>query len=181
MDKTKNHFPVIFICIWVIILIAALYFVIFFNRTTIFCNNKAELAELAELIGMDFEDIEITDIQYKNNKDGILNNYAYIFVFLKESGELESKEYYFDSSGGGMFDPNMEHIPPGHIAKLKEKGIELDNIQKHGGNWKQIKVGSGITSYEIHWYQIDDSYDGKSNVVLLVGIPRKVSIKIMDL
>lgn len=137
------------------------------------------MEKLTELMRMDFSDAEITDIQCKYIKDNAIGGTCtHMFVFLKESGELESKEYYFDSNGGGISDPKLEHIPPGDIAELKEIGIELHQIQKHGGNYNQIKVGCSTVPYEIHWYQIDESYDGKSNVVLLAAIPRKISISV---
>jgi len=176
MGITKNHFLLIpVICVLAAVIIGVLFYTFVFGRTPIFCNGRIKLAELFKA---DFTDIEITGVQYENSKDGILDNYAYVFVFLKESCEFESKEYYFNGDGGGFSDPNLEHIPPGHIVKLKGIGIELANIKKHGGNWSQIRVGAGMTSFEIHWYQIDDSYDGKSNVVLLAGIPRKISINV---
>jgi len=177
MSITKNHFPTILIvCILLVILVIFLYFVFFFNKTTI---QGDSMGKLTELMRMDFSDVEITDIQYKYVKDNaIRGTRTQIFVFLKESGELESKEYYFDSSGGGISDPNLEHIPPGNIAQLKEIGIELHQIQKHGGNWNQIKVGFSTVPFEIHWYQIDESHDGKSNVILFASVPRKISMNV---
>ena len=174
MSITKTHFPTILIvCILVALLVISLYFVFFFNKTTI---KGGSMEKLSELMRMDFTDVEITDVQYRYVKDNaIRGTRTKILVFLKETGELESKEYYFSSSGGGISDPNLEHIPPGNIAELKEVGIELSQIQKHGGNWNQIKVGFSTVPFEIHWYQIDESYDGKSNIVLFASIPRKIS------
>lgn len=179
MSVPKNHFPAILtVCILVAILVIVVYIVFFFNKMTI---QGDSMEKLAELMRMDFSDVEITDIQYKYVKDetlGLRGTRTQIFVFLKESGELESKDHYFDSNGWEISDPNLEHIPPGNIAALKEIGIELHQIQKHGGNYNQIKVGFSTVPYTIHRYQIDESYDGKSNVVLLASIPRKISISV---
>lgn len=172
MDITKNKFPVIFtVCILAIILVIVLYFIFFFNRTTIFFSSRVKLAEL---LRTDFTDVEITDIQYKTSKDGILDDYTQIIVFLKESDEWESKEYYTNSEE--WFDSDPEHILPAQIAELKEIGIELHNIKKRGLNFSQVKVGFSMVSYTIYWYQIDEFYDGESNIVLLAGIPRKISM-----
>lgn len=128
---------------------------------------------------MDFTNVEITGIIYKYEKDEALwGTRTQVFVFLKETAELESKDYYFDRNGGGISDPNLEHIPPGNIAELNEIGIELFQLQKHGGNYSQMRVGFQIIPYPIHWYQIDESYDGKSNVVLDASIPRKISMDV---
>ena len=170
----KNHFPLfITICILVIILVIALCFACFYNRTTIFYRSKTELAEL---LRADFTDVEITHIQYKNSKDGIWDNYTRIVVFLKESGEWESKGYYTNSEE--WFDSSPEHMLSSETAELKIIGIELNNIQKRGVNFNQIKVGFSIGGFGVYWYHIDDSYDGESNVVLIAGVPRKVSIDI---
>lgn len=175
MSVPQKHLPTILtLCILVVMLVIALYFVFFFNKTTI---QGDSMGKLAELMRMDFSDVEITDIQCKYvNDKAVGGTRTQIFVFLKESDDLESKEYYFNSNGEGIFDPNMEHIPSEHIEDLKEIGVRLSQIQKHGGNYNQIKVGFSIVPYTIHWYQIDESYDGKSNVVLLASVPRKISI-----
>lgn len=131
---------------------------------------------MTELTKMDFTDVKITDIQFRNSKDGILDNYTRIIVFLKESGEWETKEYY--TSCEGWFDTNPEHMLPAEIAALKAIGIELNNIKKRGVVFNQIRVGYAIGEFGIYWYQIDESYDGKSNVVLLAGIPRKISMNV---
>ena len=39
-----------------------------------------------------------------------------------------------------------------------------------------LKAGFAETSFEIYWYQIDETYDGKSNIILLTGISRRISI-----
>lgn len=177
MSASKNNFRTILtVCILAVILVIAVYIVFFFNKMTI---QGDSMEKLTELMGMNFADVEITDIQYKYVKDealGLWRTRTQIFVFLNESGELESKDYYFDSNGGEIYDQNMEYIPHGHIAELKEIGIELHQIQKHGGKYNQIRSGFSIVPYEIHWYRIDKSYDGKSNIVLFASVPRKVSI-----
>lgn len=180
MNLSKKCFlTILTVCILVVIIIIVMYFVFFFNKTTI---QGDSMEKLTELMKMDFSDVEITDIQYKYAKDkAVGGTRTQIFVFFKESSELESKEYYINSDGEGIFDPNLEHIPSKHIEDLKEIGIELSQIQKHGVNYNQIKVGFSIVPYTIHWYQIDESYDGKSNVVLIASVPRKISIsKIVD-
>ena len=171
----KKHFLSIFTaCILAVVLFITLYFVFFFNKTAVKADSQEKLSEL---MGIDLSNVEITDIRCKYDKDNAVGGTrTEIFVFLKESGELESKEYYFDSDGGGISDLDMEHIPPGHIEDLKELGVELSKIQKHGGNYNQIKAGFSTVPYTIHWYKIDESYDGKSNVVLIASVPRKVSI-----
>ena len=59
---------------------------------------------------------------------------------------------------------------------LEELGLPMENIRGHGGNFVNVEVGFAETSFEIHWYQIDETYDGKSNIILLTGIPRRISI-----
>ena len=174
MSIAKNHFPTIpTVCILFVILVISLYFVFFFNRTTI---QGGSVEKLAKLMRTDFSGVEITDIQYKSSKDGILDDYTRIIMFLKETDEWESKEFYTYSEG--WFDSNPEHMLPAEIAELKTIGIELHNIQKRGVKSAQIKVGFSIGEYNVYWYQIDESYDGESNIVLRVGIPRKISINV---
>jgi hypothetical protein len=170
----KNQSLIIFICVFVVML-AVLYFAFLFNKTSIICDSRSKLAELTK---MDFTDVVITDIQCKNFKEDDIGEYTRIFIFLKEFDELESKEYYFNIRGAGIPDPNLDRIPSGHIRELKKIGIEIDNIQKHGGNFNEIKVGFQIVPYEIHWYQIDNSYDGESNVILLTFVPRRVLMNV---
>ena len=134
---------------------------------------------MAELIKMDFANVEKTNIQYKNSKDGFLDNYTRIIVFIKESGEWESKEYYTNCEG--WFDSNPEHILSAQIEELREIGIELHQIQKRGVIFNQIRVGFSIGEIGIYWYQIDESYDGKSNVVLFASVPRKISINVGEI
>lgn len=86
-------------------------------------------------------------------------------------------KYYSDSNEEEIYDPNLEYIPPGHIAELREIGLQLHQIQKHGWKYNQIKVGFSTVPYMIHWYQIDKSYDGRSNIVLFASVPRKILIK----
>lgn len=178
MSIPKNHFPIILtVCIFVVIIVIAVYIVFFFNKMTI---KGDSMEKLTELMRMDFSDVEITDIRYKYVKDetlGLWGTRTQIFVFLNESCELESKDY-FDSNEGGIYDPNLEYIPPGHVAELEEIGIQLHQIQKHGGKYNQIRAGFSIVPYTIHWYQIDKSYDSKSNVVLFASVPRKISINV---
>ena len=182
MSVPKNHFlTILAVCILVVILVIATYIVFFFNKMTIQVDSREKLGKLMR---RDFSDVEITDIQCKYVKDetlGIGGTCTQIFVFLNESCELESKDYYFDSNGGEIYDPNLEDIPPGHVVELKEIGIQLRQIQKHGGKFNQIRAGFSIVPYTIHWYQIDKSYDGRSNVVLFASIPRKISIKVDEI
>ena len=179
MSVSKKHLSVILtVCVSVIILVSAVYIVFFFNKMTI---QGDSIEKLAELIRMDFSDVEITDIQYKYVKDetlGLCGTRTQIFVFLNEFGELKSKDYYFDSNGEGIYDPNLEYIPPGDIAELKEIGIQMNQIQKHGGQYNQIRAGFSMVPYTIHWYQINNTYDGKSNIVLFASVPRKISINV---
>ena len=138
------------------------------------------MEKLNELMKMDFSDVEITDIQCKYVKDealGIFGTRTQIFVFLNESSKLDFKDYYFDNNEEKINDLNLEYIPPGHITELKEIGIQLHQIQKHGWKYNQIRAGFSIVPYTIHWYQIDESYDGRSNIVLFASVPCKISIK----
>ncbi len=177
MSIFKNHIPVIIVvCTLAVILIFALYIVFFFNKTAIRCDSAEKLTEL---IRTDFSDVEITDIRYDHYKDESINAVGTrMFIFLKESGKLESQEYYLNSNGDGVYDPQLKYVPPGNIEDLKEIGIELSQIQKHGFNYSEISVGYWTAPFEIHWYQIDETYDGKSNVVLLTSIPRKILINV---
>jgi len=154
-------------------MLVATYFVFFFNKTAI---EAGSMEKFSELMKMDFTDVEITDIKLEHSKDGFLNNCTKIIVFLRESGEWESKEYYTDCEG--WFDTNPEHMLPAEIAELKEIGIALHQIQKRGVNFSQVKVGFSIGEFGIYWYQIDESYNGKSNVVLFANIPRKISMNV---
>jgi len=174
MSIVKNHSTVIcLISILVIILVIVIYFAFINNRTTVYCNSKEKLEVL---VGADFSDVEITDIQYKNSKNSIFDVYTQIFIFLKETGEWEQKEFYADCEG--WYDTNPESILSSQIAELKGIGIEINSIIKHGVKFTQIRVGPSIVSCGIYWYQIDESYDGATNIVLRAGIPRKVSIDV---
>ena len=173
MRITKNHFLLVLaICILAMMLVAT-YFVFFFNKTAIEGGN---IEKISELMKIDFTDVEIIDIKLEHSEDGILNDCTKIIVFLRESGEWESKEYFTDCEE--WFDTNPEYMLSAEIAKLKEVGIELHQIQKRGVNFNQVKVGFSIGEFGIYWYQIDESYDGKSNVVLFANIPRKISMNI---
>ena len=170
----KNHSSAfIAICITGIILIVALYFFFFFNRTAIHYKSTTELAKL---LRADFSDVEITAIQCTNSKDGIVDICTRVIIFLREADEWESKGYYSNSEG--WFDSYPEHMLPAEIAELKTIGVEQEIIQNRGVNFNQIKVGFSTSEFGIYWYHIDDSYDGLSNVMLLVRIPRKIVIEI---
>lgn len=163
MAVLKNHFiKILTVCILTVTLIIA------FNKMTIQVDS---VEKLNGLMRMDFSDVEITDIQYKYIPSEL---YTRIFIFLNEPGELKSNAIVTERA----YDPNLEYISPGHIAELKEMGIEFDQIQNHGWHYNEISVGRWIAPYEIHWYQIDQSYDGVSNIVVLVGIPRKIAINV---
>ena len=178
MRKTKKSPLVIFIvCLLIAITAAVSYFAIFFNKTTIFCNSKAALSALTR---MNLTDADITDIQY-HILNGDIGAYTNVLVFLQN--EEAADGHYFDIGDTVFSDPGLEHIPPGHIDTLRDVGIELHQIQNHGGTWNELAVGVQTAPFEIHWYQIDNTYDGESNIVLLSSIPRKVSIdkeKIME-
>jgi len=175
MKLTRKRFLAIpVVCVLAVMLVPALCYALFilFNHTAIYCSSKAKLTGLLKL---DFADVEITEIQYKVSK-GFLDNYTSIYVFLKEAGEWESKDFYTDCED--WYDQEPEYILSARIAELKKLGIELQQIQKHGVYFGQIRVGYGMAEYSIEWYQIDDTYDGESNIVLIAGIPRKVLINV---
>ena len=131
-------------------------------------------AKLLNLLGMDFTDVKITNIQYQNFKEDDVGEYTRINVFLEESDEaLKSREYYLNNVGGGISDPNLSDIPPGHIGELVRIGIYKNQIKQHGGNYNEVEVGDQFRPYEIHWYELNEiRYNG--NVVLVTSIPCKV-------
>ena len=131
---------------------------------------------MEELLVTDFTDVEITDILYKNSRNSVFDVNTHIYVFVKEPGEWELKEFYTDCEG--WYDTNPESILSSQIAALKGIGIEVHNIIKHGVMFTQIRVGPSVVSYGVYWYHVDESYDGVSNVVLFASIPRKVSIDV---
>jgi len=176
MTVIRKYFWIIFIiCIIIIILGGILYFSFYFHKTTIYCNSREKLTELTK---MDFINVEITDIQYEFFNEKGIGNYTQLFIFLTEHDALEFKEYYFNDRGAGIYDPNLEYIPAGQIMELGKRGIEMHNILKHGGNYNEIRVGVQSVPFPVHWYQIDDSYDSTSNVILVLSIPRKVSVDV---
>lgn len=137
-------------------------------------------ADFAKLIGKDYANVEITDIQYEYVKENIEGVDTWICVFLEESEEaLQSKEYYHNKL-------RPDQIPVGHIEKLEEMGIELNRIQNHGENWKDyvsypffpLKLGVTYCPYIIHWYQLDSRQDYKGNVLLFTYIPDKIVLDI---
>ncbi|MPM95473.1 hypothetical protein SDC9_142627 [bioreactor metagenome] len=135
-------------------------------------------AKLLNLLGMDFTDVKITNIQYQNNKEKDVGEYTKIIVFLEESDEaLKSREYYLNNLGGGISDPNLRYIPPGHIEELGEIGIDINQIKQHGGNYNEVEVGGQFRPYEIHWYELNEIHY-KGNVLLLTSIPCKVVLDV---
>jgi len=168
-----NKFILFSIIIILFIIITVILLFVFLSYENI--NSKARLIEL---LGMDFTDVNITDIKYKNCKEDS-EEYTCILVFLKESDEvLKSEEYYKNNIGGGISDPTLEYIPPSDIEEMKEIGINIKDIQKHGGNYNEIKINWQYRPYEIHWYQLNKFHNGKSNVLLITYIPCKVVLNI---
>ena len=107
----------------------------------VFHKRVTNKAQLADLLGMDFTDFEVTDIQCSWNKG------TDMIVFLNESEEaLQSREYY-----GGLVYQDLEHIPHGNIAKLREIGIEKDDIKQYGYNF---------TGYNMPWGGVRKQFFG---------------------
>lgn len=161
----------IFILLLVIIGGVILWFLFSDHRTI---NSKTELLGL---LGIDFTDIEITDIEYQNfYKD----SYTRIVVFYNDSDEaLQSREYYNNSIGAGLSDSDLSCIPPGHISDMKELGINSDSIRGHGGNYKDFITGQGEQRpYEIHWYELDKSYGYKGNVLIFTLINGTIKLNV---
>ena len=121
MKLTRKRFLAIpVVCVLAVMLVPALCYALFilFNHTAIYCSSKAKLTGLLKL---DFADVEITEIQYKVSK-GFLDNYTSIYVFLKEAGEWESKDFYTDCED--WYDQEPEYILSARIAELKKLGRE---------------------------------------------------------
>ena len=134
--------------------------------------------KLLELMKAEVLDAEITDVKWQIVSDTSGNWYSRIFAFLKEEGELEYMDYYYDKDGGNEQDPDLTNIPPGDVPKLEEIGISLSQIQKHGTNFGNIQVDMVGTTYYIDWFQIDETYDGESNVLLFTSIPCKAAVDV---
>ncbi len=135
--------------------------------------------ELLELLGMDFTDIEITDIQYENGKCNKIP-YTRIRVFYNDTDEaLQSREHYHSSIGEGILDPDLSCIPPGHIEWMKEIDISINSICGHEKNWKDFVTRTGEQRpYPIHWYELDKSYGYKGNVLILTSIDATIKIDV---
>lgn len=168
----RNHiWVIVVICVLVIITIISLRFIQTHNRGLIVCDTRTELSNL--LGSSYFIDAAITDIRYKMDN---LEESTDLFITLRETADLQSVDYYFSKLGTGIYDPDLEEIPQVHRTWLKGLGLTMENIQGHGGNFHEIKVGFEDAPFAVHWYQIDETYDGKSNIILLTSIPRKISI-----
>ena len=158
-------------CALLIIAIVSAIVPLTYNRGLIACDTRTELSGL---LGSDyFMDAEITDIRYKVDD---LEQYTCLLITLRETADLQSINFYCSKAGAGIHDPDLARIPHRHMKYLEELGLSMENIQGHGGNFVNVEVGFAETSFEIHWYQIDETYDGKSNIILLTGIPRRISI-----
>lgn len=142
-------------------------------------------AELLELLGMDFSDIEITDIQYEKVSN---SSYTDIMVFYNDSDEaLQSREYYHREKEMGselleqLSGPNLtlSYVPPGHINTMEEIGINTDSIRQYGWTFKDFVIKSEEQRpYEIHWYELDKSYGYKGNVLILTSIDATIKIDV---
>lgn len=170
------------VLIWIaivggIILFLFLIHVICAYRYSI-CDRKVKFTEL---LGMDFTDVEITDIQYINSWDWDMGKSTQIYAFLNEAEEaMQSREYYNRDWN------KYEMIPPGDIEELDKIGIGADDIQNFGVNYMEveaypfypIKLSGGYTPYSIFWYQLDESHSDRGNIVLLTYIPRKIIVDV---
>jgi len=161
------------------ILIAILGVVILYSFSL---NHKRinSKAEFTNLLGIDFTNVKITDIQYQNCKEKDVGEYTLISVFLEESDEaLQSREYYLHSDGAGGSDTNPEDIPPGDIEEMRKLGIGVNEIKKYGWNHKDFKVWWGqIRPYEIRWYELNEFHNHKGNVLILTSISYKVLLSV---
>lgn len=175
IDMLKNHFKLILIVSIMIIIVAIVLSAMFEKNNVRRCYA---LKDLTELIKCDLMDAEIINIQYKHEEDQASGGYCTtIWVLIKENNGWETKEYYNNKLGAGIYDPRLENIYYEQIEKLSEIGIGLDQIEQHGTNFGQIRVGFSIAPYTIEWYKIDESYDGEANIILVATIPKKVTIE----
>ena len=143
-------------------------------------------AELLELFGMDFTDIEITDIQYENGECNKIP-YTRIRVFYNDSEKaLQSREYYHREKELGselleqLSGPNLtlSYISPGDIKIMEEIGVDIDSIRQYGWNFKDFDIGWQQRPYEIYWYELDKSYGYKGNVLILTSIDTTIKIDV---
>ena len=156
---------------WTVVLLAAIFligrYLVYSYKSTLRIDSREKLLELMKAESLD---VKITDVKCKRES----RDYTWVFVFLKKEGGLEHIDYYYDKTGGGYEDPELTDIAPGCIRALEELGIGLQQIQKHGINYGD----TGVRSYTINWFQIDETYDGKSNVLLLSLAPWNVKIDV---
>lgn len=167
MSMLKNRHAIF----WTVVLLAAIFligrYLVYSYKSTLRIDSREKLLELMKAESLD---VKITDVKCKRES----RDYTWVFVFLKEEGDLEHIDYYYDKNGGGHEDPELTDISPGCIRALEELGIGLQQIQKHGINYGD----SGYSTYDIDWFQIDETYDGKSNVLLLSLAPWNVKIDV---
>jgi|GEM_PF-2616380 len=178
--KGDNHeknriIPIVAIVILIAILGGVVLHSFLLNHKKI--NSKVEFVNL---LGMDFTNVKITDIQYQKYKDKDVGEYTLISVFLEESDEsLQSREYYIQRDGTGGTDTDTKNIPPGHIEEIKKLGIDTGDIKKFGWNFKDFKVWWGqIRPYEIHWYELSETHNRKGNILILTSIPYKIELNV---
>lgn len=128
--------------------------------------------ELLELLGMDFTDIEITDIQYENGECNKIP-YTRIRVFYNDTDEaLQSRKYY-------LRERDLSCISPPDIRTMEEMGVDTDSILQHGRNFKEfITETDGEWPYGIYWYELDKSYGYKGNVLILTSIDATIKIDV---
>ena len=155
----------------IVILVGIIMYFTFLTHKRI--NNKTELTDL---LGMDFTDVKITEIQYQNGKDDV-GDYTRISVFLEESNEaLQSRDYYYNDTLEGW--PDLKDIPPGHIEEMEKLGIGINDIKKYGWNFKEIRLWWQTRPYSIYWYELNESHNHKGNVLLLTSISYKIVINV---
>lgn len=140
----------------------------FYNRRAIICDDRKKLSEL---IGVNFNGIEIIDIRYNVENNG----YTRLCVFIRETRSLEECEYIVAER---TVKSESDLAPVGDIRYLDTLGIKMDDIVQLGFNFEEITQGHWIVPYSIYWYQLQDTYSDQSNVAFLTWIPRRVSMNV---
>lgn len=149
-------------------IIGLLFYFLFSYRAPL---RYYDLSGLSDLLRRDFSDVQIKDAAFEYENGG-----THICLFLKENSDRDVRRPNIIRLPGKV-ELFTDFIPPGDIRILERYAVEPEKIIGFDESYAEVKTRFSEVSFNVRWYQIEDTIENDYNAVLISYIPRKIIIK----
>jgi len=131
---------------------------------------------LAEFLRLDFEDMELTDIQCSVAKVNWgytdCNTNIYIFANGSEDAFHNNQSYKF-------YEQQLESIPYGATQSFSSVRVKRTDMLACGLSFLVYRIGDLELDSSVDWYLLDNANDEfAGNILIIVSVPYRVELDI---